>query len=64
VEAVNLLQFQTKDLLLVVGSEAHGIPQEWLNDCNSSLTLPMLGDVESLNAAVAASIALYTLTQP
>lgn len=45
--------------LLVVGSEAHGIPDEWLATCNETLTLPMPGTVESLNAAVAGSIALY-----
>ncbi len=48
--------------LLVVGSEAHGIPQEWITECDDKLTLPMPGDAESLNAAVAGSIALYLLT--
>jgi len=45
--------------LLVVGSEAHGIPEQWLNDCDEKLTLHMPGETESLNAAVAGSIALY-----
>ena len=45
--------------LLVVGSEAHGIPEQWINDCNAILTIPMPGKTESLNAAVAGSIALY-----
>lgn len=45
--------------LLVVGSEAHGIPEAWLADCDSRMTLPMPGGIESLNAAVAGSIALY-----
>ncbi len=48
--------------LLVVGSEAHGIPQEWVNECDQKLTLPMPGNTESLNASVAGSIALYLLT--
>lgn len=47
--------------LLVVGSEAHGIPQEWVADCDVALTLPMPGGTESLNAAVAGSIALYLI---
>lgn len=46
-------------LLLVVGSEAHGIPASWLADCQSKVTLPMPGGTESLNAAVAGSVALY-----
>lgn len=45
--------------LLVVGNEANGIPKEWLRDMDSYLTLAMPGDTESLNAAVAGSIALY-----
>ncbi len=45
--------------LLVIGSEATGIPQDWLDNCNEKLTLVMPGGIESLNAAVAGSIALY-----
>lgn len=48
-----------KPLLIVVGNEAHGIPKEWLEQCSSTVTLPMPGKTESLNAAVAGSIALY-----
>lgn len=47
--------------LVVVGSEAHGLPKEWIADCDEQLTIPMPGNVESLNAAVAGSIALYLL---
>ncbi len=45
--------------LLVVGNEARGIPESWLAECDSTVTLPMTGNTESLNAAVAGSIALY-----
>ena len=45
--------------LIVVGSESHGIPEEWINECDAKITLPMPGNFESLNAAVAGSIALY-----
>lgn len=45
--------------LLVVGNEAHGIPEAWSAQCDQKLTLPMPGKAESLNAAVAGSIALY-----
>lgn len=47
--------------LLVVGNEAHGIPAEWLAACTEQATLPMPGKTESLNAAIAGSIALYYL---
>jgi len=52
-----------KNRLLVVGNEAHGIPAKWLKDCEELLTLPMPGKTESLNAAVAGSIALYLLSR-
>lgn len=47
------------DALLVVGNEAHGIPAAWLAACQEQLTLAMPGNAESLNAAVAGSLALY-----
>lgn len=45
--------------LIVVGNEAHGLPKEWVNDCQQKVTLPMSSQTESLNAAVAGSILLY-----
>jgi len=48
-----------KDCLLVIGNEAHGIPDQWLAKCDEKITLPMVSGVESLNAGVAGSIALY-----
>ncbi len=55
-------ELELKNILLVVGNEAHGIPNDWLNDCDIKCTLPMPGNTESLNAAVAGSIALYLMT--
>lgn len=49
---------------LVVGSEAHGLRADWRAGCSERLTLPMPGRVESLNAAIAGSIACYLLSQP
>ncbi len=48
-------------VLLVIGNEAHGLPTEWVAQCESTITLPMDGSTESFNAAVAGSIALYLL---
>ncbi len=45
--------------LFVIGSEADGIPSEWQQDCDALVSLAMPGDIESLNAGVAGSIALY-----
>jgi len=46
---------------LVVGSEAHGLRADWLTGCSERVTLAMPGAVESLNAAVAGSLACYLL---
>ncbi len=44
---------------VVVGSEGEGIRQLTRAKCDIILQLPMRGQVESLNAAVAGSVALY-----
>jgi 23S rRNA (guanosine2251-2'-O)-methyltransferase len=44
---------------LVVGSEGEGIRQLVRSKCDIVLKLPMRGKIESLNAAVAGSVALY-----
>ncbi len=44
---------------LVVGSEGEGLHQLTRKKCDVLLRLPMKGRVESLNAAVAGSVALY-----
>lgn len=48
-----------QDSLIVVGNEGAGIPDAWVAQCEEKITLPMPGNFESLNAAVAGSIALY-----
>ena len=49
---------------LVVGGEAHGLPQETRRHLHHSVRIPMRQGVESLNAAVAASIAIYAAMGP
>ena len=46
-------------LVVVVGSEGEGIRPLVKSECDFLLRLPMQGQVESLNAAVAGSVALY-----
>jgi 23S rRNA (guanosine2251-2'-O)-methyltransferase len=50
-------------LALVVGSEAEGMRPLVRESCDGLLCLPMRGKVESLNASVAGSIALYLAWQ-
>ena len=49
----------TGALGVVVGSEGEGIRQLTRSKCDIILQLPMRGQIESLNAAVAGSVALY-----
>ncbi|MCL4229482.1 RNA methyltransferase [Candidatus Dependentiae bacterium] len=51
-----------KQALLVVGNEAQGMPSAWIAQCDGRITIPMPGKTESLNAAVAGSIALYLMS--
>jgi 23S rRNA (guanosine2251-2'-O)-methyltransferase len=49
---------------LVVGGEAEGLHRLAAETCDELARLPMVGMVESLNASVAAGIALYRLCEP
>ncbi len=44
---------------VVVGNEGHGLSSAVLAACTHRLLIPMTGDVESLNAGVAASVILW-----
>jgi 23S rRNA (guanosine2251-2'-O)-methyltransferase len=46
-------------LALVIGAEGQGLRPLIRKSCDHLLQLPMRGNIESLNAAVAGSIALY-----
>ncbi|NPA92548.1 MAG: 23S rRNA (guanosine(2251)-2'-O)-methyltransferase RlmB [Chloroflexi bacterium] len=50
-------------LALVVGSEGQGLRRLVRRKCDALLRLPMRGKIESLNAAVAGSVALYLAWQ-
>lgn len=61
-EAKTMLSDQTNcklPLALVVGNEGEGIRSLVRKSCDILVRLPMRGRVESLNAAVAGSVALY-----
>lgn len=49
----------TKDIAFIIGNEAAGISKEVLDIVKDKVKIPMLGEVESLNAAVAGSILMY-----
>ena len=44
---------------LIIGNEGNGVPEEVASQADQAVTIPCPGPVESLNAAVAASVLLY-----
>ena len=48
---------------LLLGNEHAGLAPEWIARCHQRLTIPMAGDTDSLNVAVAAGIFLHHFTQ-
>jgi 23S rRNA (guanosine2251-2'-O)-methyltransferase len=50
-------------LVVVVGSEDKGLSRLVAETCDQRVSIPMAGSLESLNAGVAASIALYAIAR-
>lgn len=46
-------------IAIVVGNEGKGISRLVLENCDGVLSIPMYGNIESLNASVSAAIAMY-----
>jgi TrmH family RNA methyltransferase len=48
---------------LVIGNEGNGVPKDVAAEADGAVTIPCPGKVESLNAAVAASVLLYAASR-
>ena len=60
--AENIFNFKPKfPLALIVGNEKRGLSKEILRRCDEIVFIPMRGQKESLNVAVAFGIAAYTI---
>jgi len=57
------LELADGPLVLVVGSEGGGLSRLVAETCDQLVAIPMAGKLESLNAGVAASVALYAIAQ-
>ena len=49
----------TKGVAIVVGAEQYGLTEYWMNSADVNVQIPMLGKMDSLNVATAATILLY-----
>ncbi len=53
----------TGGVLLVVGSEGFGVSRLVAKTCDATLSIPMCGQINSLNASNATAIAIYEVTR-
>lgn len=56
------IHFEEKSAV-VIGNEGNGIPSEHIDLCDKSLTIRMCGNINSLNAGMAAGIILWEMTR-
>lgn len=55
-------QYQyTKPTALVMGSERFGISNKWFDEEYTAVSIPMLGDCDSLNVSIATTVMLYEI---
>ena len=57
------LELAEGPLVIVVGSEGKGLSRLVAETCDQLVSIPMASSLESLNAGVAASVALYSVSQ-
>jgi TrmH family RNA methyltransferase len=51
------------EVVFVLGAEREGLPREVLARCDAQASIPQSGDSESLNVAMAGTVALYELSR-
>lgn len=57
------VEYQTIDYkqssAIIVGTEATGLSEEWLNNTNQNIIIPMRGAIDSMNVSVSAAIIVF-----
>lgn len=48
-----------KPTAIVMGTEATGLSEEWLNNSTQNIIIPMQGEIDSMNVSVAAGILIF-----
>ena len=59
--AVDIRRTELSHAAVAIGSEGHGLSPEILAMCDGQIIIPMMPHSESLNAAVAASVAMWEM---
>jgi 23S rRNA (guanosine2251-2'-O)-methyltransferase len=53
----------TGPICIVIGNEGYGLSKHIVNGCDFLVSIPMLGEIESLNASVAAALFMYEVVR-
>ena len=61
--ASDIRNAEIKKMAVVIGSEGQGVRKEILDAADAELIIPMTAHCESLNAAVAATVVMWQMTQ-
>ncbi|MBW6490034.1 MAG: RNA methyltransferase [Lentimicrobium sp.] len=48
-----------KPVAFVLGTEANGLTQKWIDFCDERIIIPMLGSIDSLNVSVSTSVIVF-----
>ena len=49
----------TEPTAIIVGTEATGLSNEWLQNTNQNIIIPMRGAIDSMNVSVSAAILIF-----
>lgn len=52
-----------KQTMIILGNEGNGVSREIIEMCDQAITIPMYGDIESLNVSIAAALCMYKVRE-
>lgn len=52
-----------KRTMIILGNEGNGVSREIIEMCDQAITIPMYGDIESLNVSIAAALCIYKVRE-
>ena len=52
-----------KRTMIILGNEGNGVSREIIEMCDQAITIPMYGDIESINVSIAAALCMYKVRE-
>jgi TrmH RNA methyltransferase len=62
-QPLSALSKDKRPFALILGNEEHGLPRATQNACETLITIPALGNMQSLNVSASAAVLAYELTR-